>query len=32
MFQPSGILGIAVSTRERIGSYGLRRKGARQQG
>lgn len=28
LFQPSGILGLAVSARERIGSYGLRRKGA----
>jgi branched-chain amino acid transport system permease protein len=28
LFEPSGILGLAVSTRERIGSYGLRRKGA----
>ena len=26
VFQPSGILGMVVSTRERIGSYGLRRK------
>ena len=30
LFEPSGILGLAVSTRERIGSYGLRRKGARR--
>ena len=26
VFQPSGIVGMVVSTRERIGSYGLRRK------
>jgi branched-chain amino acid transport system permease protein len=32
LFQPSGILGIVVSTRERIGSYGLRRKGPWRQG
>lgn len=31
IFQPSGILGMAVSTRERIGSFGLRRKGAGRQ-
>ena len=30
LFQPSGILGIAVSARERIGSYGLRRKTSQQ--
>ena len=32
LFQPSGILGMAVSARERIGSYGLRSKGAGRQG
>jgi branched-chain amino acid transport system permease protein len=32
LFQPSGILGLAVGTRERIGSYGLRRKRAQRQG
>ncbi|MBV9983025.1 MAG: branched-chain amino acid ABC transporter permease [Bradyrhizobium sp.] len=32
LFQPSGILGMVVSARERIGSYGSRRKGARQPG
>ena len=32
LFQPSGILGMVVSTRERIGSYGLRRKGTERQG
>jgi branched-chain amino acid transport system permease protein len=32
LFQQSGILGMAVSTRERIGSYGLRSKGAGRQG
>jgi len=32
LFQPNGILGMVVSTRERIGSYGLRRKGASRQG
>jgi branched-chain amino acid transport system permease protein len=26
MFQPSGLLGLVVSTRERIGSYGVRRR------
>jgi len=26
MFQPKGILGLLVSDRERIGSYGLRRR------
>jgi len=31
LFQPSGILGIAVSARERIGSYGLRRKTPQQE-
>jgi branched-chain amino acid transport system permease protein len=30
LFQPSGILGVAVSARERIGSYGMRRKNAQQ--
>jgi branched-chain amino acid transport system permease protein len=30
-FQPRGILGAVVTTRERIGLYGLRRKGAPQQ-
>ena len=32
LFEPSGILGMVVSARERIGSYGLRRKGAGRQG
>jgi branched-chain amino acid transport system permease protein len=32
LFQPNGILGMAVSARERIGSYGLRSKGAGRQG
>jgi branched-chain amino acid transport system permease protein len=32
LFQPNGIVGVAVSIRERIGSYGLRRKGAGRQG
>jgi branched-chain amino acid transport system permease protein len=32
VFQPSGILGMVVSTRERIGSYGLRHKAAGRQG
>jgi branched-chain amino acid transport system permease protein len=32
LFEPSGILGMVVSARERIGSYGLRRKGAGWQG
>ena len=32
LFQPSGILGMAVSARERIGSYGVRSKGAGRQG
>lgn len=27
MFQPTGLLGLVVSSRERIGSYGLRRRG-----
>ncbi len=31
MFQPNGILGIAVSRRERIGSYGLRAKSGRSR-
>ena len=30
LFQPNGILGMVVSTRERIGSYGLRKRAARQ--
>jgi branched-chain amino acid transport system permease protein len=32
LFQPSGILAMAVSTRERIGSYGFRSKGSGRQG
>lgn len=32
LFQPKGILGMAVSTRERIGSYGLGRKTVPPQG
>jgi branched-chain amino acid transport system permease protein len=32
LFEPSGILGMVVSARERIGSYGLRRKGAGRPG
>ena len=32
LFQPSGVLGMAVGTRERIGSYGLRRAGAQRRG